>query len=99
MDVFDKDGVMRQSMNPFSIEEMKFQELKSVCAAFSEFARADAAIIISELYLPAHMKTIPVVSSEPVHGRGGSECGRGFEGGVVHTFEAHNIVYKVHRPR
>ena len=79
-----------------SIEEMKFMELKSICTAFTEYAAMDAAVIISELHLPSYLKTIPVVQSEKVHGRGGKECSRGFEDGFVHIFEAHNIVYKVH---
>lgn len=78
-----------------NIEEMKFLELKSICTAFMENVKADASVIITELYLPSYLKTIPVTHTEKVDGRGGSECGRGFEGGYIHVFEAHNIVYRV----
>ena len=74
---------------------MKFLELKAVCAAFTEHAQTDASVIVSELALPSYLKTIPVVSSEKVHGRGGAESGRGFDNGFEHVFEAHNIVYRL----
>ncbi|CAM9112164.1 unnamed protein product, partial [Ectocarpus fasciculatus] len=95
IDVSLTEGATAVSHPVYNIEEMKFLELKAICTAFTEHAQLDAAVIIAELFLPAHMKTIPVTQIEKVHGRGGSECGRGFENGVVHTFEAHNIVYKV----
>lgn len=75
-------------------QRVKYSELRNVCREFLEIATSDAIIIISEIYQPKYLKTIPVSEEHVVDGRH-AESGRGLENGRYYSYEAHNIQYKV----
>jgi hypothetical protein len=71
--------------------EVQYNEIRSVCQDFLEFATSDALTIIREHRFDPSLQTIGLVVNEPVRGRP-EVCGRGIHG-RYYLYEAHGIQY------
>jgi hypothetical protein len=59
-------------------ELLRTRELRRLCEEFSLLAKRIGTVILSELFLPHHKKTIPPVTSEIGGVAGGEKVGRAF---------------------